>query len=331
METIKNIIFISLLTMTLFSACNKDEEELIIPDTGIPLVYADSTYGVKVEKGIEYAKGLVHSNWNSDMYSTKSLTLDIYEPDDATSENRPAIIIFHGGGFYGGDSEKETNIDMANHFASRGWVAICINYRLHAENGTVPQAWVDYMSVIGTNALRIYPATRDAKASIRWLYANAEEYKVNTDFITVGGGSAGCNISLSLGITDPEDFTNELTLAEDPTLATTHLNQPSKVHTILDFWGGLTGVELTNAIYGVNRYDSNDPSVLIVHGTEDPTVNVDQAYRIAEIYDSLEIYNELYLLEGRGHGPWDAIINGKGLIEYASEFVINQQNLTVVQ
>ena len=120
-------------------------------------------------------------------------------------------------------------------------------------------------------------------------------------------------------------------MAEDPTLATTHLNQPSKVHTILDFWGGLTGVELTNAIYGVNRYDSNDPSVLIVHGTEDPTVNVDQAYRIAEIYDSLEIYNELYLLEGRGHGPWDAIINGKGLIEYASEFVINQQNLTVVQ
>ena len=313
----------------LFIACNK--EEPIIPDNGIPVVYADSTYGVKVEKRIEYAQGQVHTAWNSDTYSTKSLTLDIYEPDDATSENRPAIVIFHGGGFYGGDSEKETNIDMANHFASRGWVAICINYRLHDENGTVPQAWVDYMPIIGTNVLRMYPATRDAKASIRWLYANAEQYKVNTDFITVGGGSAGCNISLSLGITESEDFTNELTLEEDPTLATTHLNQPSKVHTIIDFWGGLTGVELTNAIYGVNRYDSNDPPVLIVHGSEDPTVSVDQAYRIAEVYDSLGIYNEFYVLEGRGHGPWDATINGIGLIEYACEFVIKQQNLEVVE
>lgn len=149
--------------MMLLMACNK--EEPIVTATGIPVVYKTSTYGVKVEKGIEYAQGQVHSNWNSDVYSAKSLTLDIYEPDDATSENRPAIVIFHGGGFYGGDSEKETNIDMANHFASRGWVALCINYRLHAENGTVPQAWVNYMSILGTNVLRIYPATRDANAN----------------------------------------------------------------------------------------------------------------------------------------------------------------------
>ena len=324
----KNLSLVLVLNLLFFSACT-NEEEPIIPDDGIPIVFADSTYAVKIEKGIEYAQGRVHSSWNSDTFLIKSLTLDIYEPDDDDSDNRPAIVIFHGGGFYGGDSEKETNIDMANHFASRGWVAICINYRLHEENGTVPQDWVDFMSVIGTNVLRIYPATRDAKASIRWLYANAEEYKVNTDYITVGGGSAGCNISLSLGITEPEDFTNELSLEEDPTLATTHLNQPSKVHTIIDFWGGLTGVDLTNAIYDVYRYDSNDPPVLIVHGTEDPTVSVDQAYRIAEIYDSLGIYNELYLLEGAGHGPWGATINGVGLIEYASTFVINQQNLNV--
>lgn len=325
----KKLFVLCVLNALFLAACNKDEPTT--QDNEIPEVYADSIYSVKVEKGIEYGQGRVHSNWNSDTYSTKSLTLDIYEPDDATSENRPAIVIFHGGGFYGGDSEKETNIEMANHFASRGWVAICINYRLDDENGTVPQAWIDYMSILGINVLRIYPATRDAKASIRWLYANAEKYKVNTDFITVGGGSAGCNISLSLGITESEDFTNEITMEEDPTLATTNLNQPSKVHTIIDFWGGLTGVDLTNAIYEVNRYDSNDPPVLIVHGTEDPTVSVDQAYKIAETYDSLGIYNELYLLEGRGHGPWDATINGVGLIEYASEFVINQQNLNVVE
>lgn len=66
-----------------------------------------------------------------------------------------------------------------------------------------------------------------------------------------------------------------------------------------------------------------------MHGTEDPTVSVDQAYRIAEIYDSLGIYNESYFLEGRGHGPWDAMINGVGLIDYASDFVIKQQNLTL--
>ena len=48
----KKIFFLCILNMILLSACSKDKEEQepIIPDNGIPLVYAESTYAVKVEK-----------------------------------------------------------------------------------------------------------------------------------------------------------------------------------------------------------------------------------------------------------------------------------------
>ena len=39
----------------------------------------------------------------------------------------------------------------------------------------------------------MYPTHRDAKAALRWIIANADNYNINTDYITVGGGSAGCN------------------------------------------------------------------------------------------------------------------------------------------
>ena len=46
-------------------------------------------------------------------------------------------------------------------------------------------------SFFGTLMGWMYPAMRDAKASVRWIRANAEKYKLDTDHITAIGGSAG--------------------------------------------------------------------------------------------------------------------------------------------
>ena len=32
---------------------------------------------------------------------------------------------------------------------------------------------------------------QDSKAALRWIIANSNIYKINTDYITVGGNSAG--------------------------------------------------------------------------------------------------------------------------------------------
>ena len=72
---------------------------------------------------------------------------------------------------------------------------ISIDYRLKNDKGTVPEAWADYASRVpsgnASQFLSIYPAQRDAKAAMRWMVANAALYNINTDYITVGGGSAG--------------------------------------------------------------------------------------------------------------------------------------------
>ena len=84
--------YIFFLCAVLFMACSKDDPTTT--SDNIPKVYTDSTYNVKVQKGIEYAQGRSHTSWNSETYTTKSLTLDIYEPNDDNSQNRPVIVIF---------------------------------------------------------------------------------------------------------------------------------------------------------------------------------------------------------------------------------------------
>ena len=42
------------------------------------------------------------------------------------------------------------------------------------------------------------------------LFSNSDNYNIDTDYITVGGASAGAITSITLGISNQEDFTNEM-------------------------------------------------------------------------------------------------------------------------
>ncbi|MEM7511297.1 MAG: alpha/beta hydrolase, partial [Bacteroidota bacterium] len=177
--------------------------------------------------------------------------------------------------------------------------------------------------------LAIYPAHRDAKAALRWLVANAATYNINTDYITIGGGSAGAITAISLGISNEEDFRDELTTSQDPTLSSTSLNQSYKIQTIVDFWGSKVGLDIIEDIYGHQRFDANDPPLYIAHGTEDPTVLFSEGEALKAIYDSLGLPIAYYPLEGAGHGAWNATVDGKRLEELAFDFIVEQQALTV--
>jgi acetyl esterase/lipase len=92
-------------------------------------VKSASTYTVVVEQNITYSQGLKHQTLNSASYSIVDLKLDVYKPLGNTKK-RPAILLIHGGGFSGGDKSDVNIVNLANYFASRGWVAFSINYRL---------------------------------------------------------------------------------------------------------------------------------------------------------------------------------------------------------
>ncbi|HLD53449.1 MAG TPA: alpha/beta hydrolase [Sediminibacterium sp.] len=328
-----NQLYKLLLFITAISSCKKDITTNTIVSNSMT-IKSSSTYTVVVEQNVKYGEGLSHQSYNSTTYSTMDLKLDVYKPANNTKK-KPAILLIHGGGFSGGDKTDVNIVNLANYFASRGWVAFSINYRLLSNKGTVPTEWIQYAQNSVATAdqgqfLAMYPAHRDAKAALRWLIANANQYNIDTNYITVGGGSAGAIIATTLGITNTIDFTNEISMTNDPTLVKTNLNSNNySIKTILDFWGSGVAVTANNNIYGYNRFDFTDPPIMIAHGTNDQTVLYSEAILLKNIYTSTGASYKLYTLENRGHGPWDATINGKKLEELSFDFIVEKQKIVV--
>ena len=52
----------------------------------------------------------------------------------------------------------------------------------------------------------MYPAMRDAKAAVRWVRANAEQYNAAPEYITAVGGSAGACSVVGLATTTESDY-----------------------------------------------------------------------------------------------------------------------------
>lgn len=328
-----NIFYSMLLLSIFFNDCPKVSNKLFVSkQDSIPVVYSNAVFKVNVKKNITYGKGLTHETINSVVAHEMPLKLDIYSPDNS-SKNRPVIMLIHGGGFAGGNKEHKHIVSMSKYFASRGWVAISINYRLKKHKGTVPKKWVDSATKIAKERagqfISIYPAIRDAKAALRWVIANAKMYHVNTNYITVGGGSAGAISAITVGVSSQVDYRDELNTIKDPTLITTNFDKTYKVKTILNFWGGKTGLDILEKLYGKQRFNNDSPPLFIAHGTEDSTVPFNQAEDLKAIYEKHGLPLAYYPLKGMGHGAWGAKVNNKPLVKLAFNFIAKQQNLAV--
>lgn len=374
------VTYLIIFTVLLFIGCSENESTDLEADDGSPIVKADSSYMVVKEEDITYAEGLSHDESSTSSFATP-LKLDVYYPDNS-STNRPVFMFIHGGGFTGGIKHKPEIIEMANYYASRGWVFVSIDYRTteelcnakdlttgckdklkqmlqnDAQNGTnevvafykgiAPVEWLEYAILRAETpkslqqAIAMYAATRDSKAALRWIVANSSTYNINTDFITVGGGSAGSITTIALGISNLEDFKDEISTTDDPTLSTTNLNQTYNVRSMVHFWGSNYILDLFEGVYNLqqyDRYDANDPELFIGHGEAyDPVTPYAEALKLQEIYNSLGLYNELKtllvpsesdptVLVPAGHGEWDGEVDGKGLFEMTFDFLVDRQQL----
>ena len=346
----------TIFVVLLFTACCKDEP--ISPVNEIPVVKAEASYTVLVEDNILYAEGLGHDNTSSTSFAVPQY-LDLYYPEN-NAVNRPVIMFIHGGGFKGGTKTKPEIVEMANYYASRGWVFASIDYRTVEElgiiqgmtseqlytyySGIAPQEWIENalqgsQSADGVQqATAMYTAQRDAKAALRWIVANASTYNVNKDFITVGGASAGAITTIALGISNEEDFRDEITISDDPTLSTTHLNESYVVRSMVYFWGSNIKLDVFEAVYDLNqydRYDGSDPELFMGHGTaQDLVTPYEEALELQSIYNYLGIYNKLVTLtlpngNPAGHGAWNGVEDGQGLSELTFNFLVDRQNLSL--
>lgn len=118
------------------------------------------------------------------------LKLDLARPSSGKGPF-PALIFLFGGGYYSGN--RAAFRLEAFEAAKRGFVAVTIDYRLTnvREDGNVKYPFPSQV--------------HDAKCAVRWLKANARKYKIDKNHIGVVGFSAGGNLALMIGLTDPSD------------------------------------------------------------------------------------------------------------------------------
>lgn len=327
---------IFLLGFALSAACSNEEKE--------------TNPNVIEDLDITYAQGLAHDATSTDPFEVP-LKLDVYSPAD-DSTNRPVLMFIHGGGFTGGIKHKPEIIEMAEYYAERGWVFVSIDYRTTEELGSVddmsleevtdyytgiaPEEWVINASEGSETtkqlqqSIAMYAAQRDSKAALRWIVANASTYNIDTDYISVGGASAGAITTMALGISELEDFRDEISMDDDPTLSTTNLDATYEVQSMVYFWGSKIKLDVFEMVYGLDRFDANDPELFMAHGdAEDPVTPYEGSLEVQDIYDSLDIHSELVTLEGEGHGAWDATVDGKGLYELSYDFLVERQGLNM--
>lgn len=170
------------------------------------------------------------------------LRLDVTVPPNATAHQRqPLVVWFHGGGLSGGS--KEDVVAQALSYASAGYVAATVNFRLTPGNETDPVKRV----------LALQQAMDDAMNAIRYLKVNAATYGIDPLRVASFGNSAGGALSLVNAI-------------EFDTLVNTFSDYPgvsSKVQAAVST--GATLVDANASADAYVHYDASDSPVLLFH------------------------------------------------------------------
>ena len=252
--------------------------------------FLDPDFAVVVESDIVYATGAVRSPAVGEI----DLLLDLYRPADSNLPAlRPGFVLIHGGGFTGGTKTNATMVAFGNAYAQRGYVAVSINYRLVGDDPPTEDLARDPAS---PQSVAAAAARVDAARAVEWMRANAASYRIDPDRIAVGGYSAGAITSMGVAFRDAgvdgADFQAVLSLS-----------------------GGLYGQE--------SIIDANDPALIMIHGTADPTVAFSLAQAVEAQALSVGLILEFHPLSGVGHGTpalLDTVVDGISLADRIRNF-----------
>jgi acetyl esterase/lipase len=213
----KHILAFALLLFTIAGHAQSMEGLTGVPDTSfttlhelaklkknypdIKIVEQFHSAAIKEKKDILYCKT-----------GERKLLLDAFYPSAKQKEKRAAVMIIFGGGWRSGN--RTQHYPLAQRLAALGYVCFTPDYRLSTE--------------------ALYPAAvNDLKAALRWIYAHAKNYNIDTRKIAVLGFSAGGELAAFLGTTsgDKKYSANDC-----------NLNQPDKVGAVVDLDGTLSFV-----------------------------------------------------------------------------------------
>ena len=237
---------------------------------------------VRIEKDVDY------------LGAGRAEKADLYLPADVPKDRRsPGIVIIHGGGWSGGDKAQPREINIGTTLAQHGYVCMSINYVLAAK-GSTAVTWPQNL--------------HDCKTAVRWLRKNAGRLQLDPDRIGAIGGSAGGHLTAMLALTEAKDGLNP----KGP-----HGEFPCRIQAAVDLYGPADlmswhdismfrktraeAPELYRAASPAIYAGRNDPPILIMHGTADKTVDVQQSKDFADALEKAGAPHELVIVEGAPH------------------------------
>ena len=217
--------------------------------------------------------------------------LDIYYP--ASGGPWPVVFYVHGGSWMEGDKAEGAGWRGLNDL---GYLVVSVNYRMAAE-GKFPVM------------------IEDVKCALRFLRAHAAEFNLDPEHIATIGASAGGHLVSLLGTADESAGWDEGEYADQSSRVQAVVSMsgmydftvkiPSGIGSAIYYaFGALAGKGSPEMLAAspVTHIDANDPPFLILHGTSDGVIPVEQAEIMNTHLTEAGVPSTLVIVEKGDHG-----------------------------
>ncbi|MEB3071928.1 alpha/beta hydrolase [[Mycobacterium] vasticus] len=235
--------------------------------------------------------------------SDPAQVLDVWRRPELPDGPAPVLIYVPGGAWVHG-SRLLQGYAMLSHLAEQGWVCLSIDYRVAPHN-----RWPRHIV--------------DVKTAIAWAHANVDKFGGDRNFVAVAGASAGGHLAALAGLTGSSSGDREY--AEKlPAGADTSVDAVVGLYGRYDWQDRSTPERaafvdfLERVVVGrslrrhrdlyrkaspIARLHAGAPPFLVVHGSADTVIPVEQARSFADRLRAVSHSKVGYLeLPGAGHG-----------------------------
>lgn len=208
----------------------------------------------------------------------RKLKLYVTKPDGwQKTDNRPAVVFFHGGGWVGGAPGQFT--EHSKYLAERGMVAIQVEYRLLDRKSNDPPT----------------QCVEDALDAMRWVRSHATDHGIDPNRIAAAGGSAGGHLAAYLG-----------TVSVRQSGVSTKPNAMILFNPVYDNGPGGWGTQRVKDRYTefspAHNINEDDPPHIVYLGSQDKLIPVATAENFQKKMKEAGVTSELRIYEGQGHG-----------------------------
>ena len=219
-----------------------------------------------------------------------------YPKGHATTDKRPAIVFFFGGGWNGGTPTQFT--DQSQYLASRGMICIVADYRVKSRHKTSP-----------------FECVQDGKSAVRWIRSHAAQHGIDPERLAAGGGSAGGHVAAATAtVPGLNEKGEDLSVSCRPNALV--LFNPVYDNGPQGYGFDRVGKEKRyREISPIDNIRKGTPPAIVFLGDKDKLIPVATAQRYQKLMQDVGSKSVLHVYPGQGHGFFNLRKGGQKIFD----------------